>query len=989
MAEERRVVTVLFVGLVGLDAAASPDPEDAAESAAEVVDALFSRFRRVIEARGGTVDKFVGETVMGVFGAPTAHEDDPLRAVRAALGMKRELELFNAQRSLELKIRVGVNTGEVLWGSVGGDRPTAMGDAVNVAQRLQSEARPGEVLASRSVARATAYRVEYGAERELRLRGRQDSVGASEALRETATVIPPAGEIGPARLVGRSTELERIVKAISGAKGGFVLLEGDAGVGKTRLATAARDRARAAEPGMWIGVGHAQEGSPLPLGPFAEIVRAAARAASPAGETNEVAATRAFVSQVLAATVPGSAERSNFAHLMTRSMGQAGEGPAPGDATRARAETLEAWERWLRGLAKRAPVLLCLEDLHWADPATFALLDHLAAKLRDERVSILATTRPAPRIPGGFDRIRLAELPPAEAASLARELFRRDLDPELTAFLVDQSAGNPLYMEELVRFLSQEGFVEGNPARFATRPDRLPDGLRGLLVSRIDAVSADAREALKCGSVFGRAFWSAATGTLAGRDVAPALELAGRRNLVQRAAASLLPQDEEFHFRQSPLRDAAYSLLTKKERQRLHARAAELLEPLAPHLGRRVLILAAGHRELAAQPEPASKLWTKAAEEALNHYSYEEALSSARESQRIDGSPAAALCAVKALSVLGLNEQALAEADTLLEQPGLEESLRFRTLRQKSVVHERRGEFAKALEICDALLAEPRSAFQHGAIRRERYGLLYRLSRFDECLREAREVARRVEPLAAEGKPEAKVELGNAISQEVRVLIRLGEYEKALEASDRAYRLFLEAGEGMNAANSLNNKGNALMDLGRYAEARQAYEDALAVFREAGDRWRIAMVLTNLASVAFNEGDPDRCFAVSAEALAIRQEIGDKWGEGMLLGNEGDFRNRMGRPEEAIPILERARDLRAGTGDRLGVSIALERLAEARLDLGDAAGARAAAEESLAILKSLGLEQRRAHRKKVLAEALGAEGRTEEARALLEPLAAD
>lgn len=992
MAEERRVVTVLFIGLVGLDAAASPDPEDAAESSAEVVDAVFTRFRRVIEARGGTVDKFVGDTVMGVFGAPTAHEDDPLRAVRAALAMKRELELFNAQRSLELKIRVGVNTGEVLWGTVGGDRPTAMGDAVNVAQRLQSEARPGEVIASRSVARATSYRVEYGPERELRLKGRQDAVGASEALRETATVVPAPGDIGSARLVGRSTELERIVKAISGAKGSFVLLEGDAGVGKTRLAAEARELARAAEPGIWIGLGHAQEGSPLPLGPFAEIVRAAARAAAPVAPRDsaaEVAATRAFVADVLAATVAGSAERSNFAHLMTRSMGQAaGEGPLPGDATRARAETLEAWERWIRALARRGPVLLCLEDLHWADPATFALLDHLATKLRDDRVAILATTRPAPRLPGGFERIRLTELPPTEAAQLARELFRRDIDAELSEFLVDQSAGNPLYMEELVRFLSQEGFVEGIPARFATRPDRLPDGLRGLLVSRIDAVSADAREALKCGSVFGRAFWSGATGTLAGRDVAPALEQAGRRHLVERVPASLLPLDEEFHFRQTPLRDAAYSLLTKKERQRLHGRAADLLEPLAPHLGRRVLILAAGHREAAAQPEAASKLWAQAAGEAHDHHAYEEALASAREAQRIDGSPAAALHAVKALSVLGLNEQAIAEAEALLETPGLTDLVRYRTLRQLATVHERRGDFAKALAIVDALFAEPKAAFLHSSLLQDRCGYYYRLSRFEDCLRDAAEMARIAEAAIAAGDAGAKQDLGNAISQEARVYVRRGENEKALEAARRSHTLFMESGAELNAANALNNQGNALMNLGRSVEARAAYDEALRAFRAVGDRWRIAMALTNLASIEFNEGNAEKAFVVSAEALAIRQEIGDRWGEGMLLGNEGDFRNRMGQPRAAIPILERARDLRASTGDRLGVSIALERLAEARLDIGDAAGARTAAEESLGILRDLKFEGRGVHRKLILGEALAAEGRLEEARAILEPLAA-
>lgn len=993
MAEERRVVTVLFTGLVGIDALTSPDPEDAAESAAEVVDAVFTRFRRVIEARGGTVDKFVGDTVMGVFGAPTAHEDDPLRAVRAALAMKRELELFNAQRTLSLKVRVGVNTGEVLWGTVGGDRPTAMGDAVNVAQRLQSEAQPGEVLAARTVMRATNYRVEFGPEREMHLRGRQDAVGVSEALAENATVVPSTGDIGPARLVGRASELARIAAAVTGAKGAFVLLEGESGLGKTRLAAEARDHARRVAPGTWIGLGHAQEGSPLPLGPFAEIVRSACKAAaiSPGRDAAaEAASTRAFVSEVLAATVAGAAERSNFAHLMTRSMGQAaGQGPLPGDATRARTETLEAWERWIRGLAKKGPVLLCLEDLHWADPATFALLDHLAARLRDERVAILATTRPAPRVPGGFERVKLAELPAAEAAQLARELLHRDLDPELSSFLVDQSAGNPLYMEELVRFLRQEGFLEGNPARFATRPDRLPDGLRGLLVSRIDAVSAEAREALKCGSVFGRAFWSAATGTLAGHDVAPALEQAGRRLLVERAGSSLLPLDEEFHFRQSPLRDAAYSLLTKKERQRLHGRAADLLEPLIPHLGRRVLILAAGHREAASQPEAASKHWARAADEAQGQSAYEEALASAREAQRIDGSPDAAICAIKALNVLGLGEQALAEAESLLESTNLSDSQRFRAQRQVAAIHERRGDFARALEIDEAILADPRAAFLHGHILRDRSHLYYRLSRFDECLRDAAELQRRAEAaVAAGGGRASKSELADAISTEARVRDRRKETEAATDAYRRAQQLYAEAENVHGAANIRNGLGIMLMNQNRLPKARVEYEAALETFRESGDRWRIAMVLTNMASVEFQDGNNEKAFAITEEALAIRREIADRWGEAMLLSNEGMFLTKLGQPRKGCDVLERALELRRSTGDRLGVSVILERLSEARLDRGEAAVARTSAEESIAIATELKMSGTGGLRKQVLGEALALEGRGADAIALLEPLAA-
>ena len=696
MSEERRVVSVLFASVPGLEKLPGTM---SAEDAAEVVDALFTRFRRVIEARGGTVDKFTGEQVMAVFGAPVAHEDDAVRAVRAALAMKRELDLFNAQRELALTLGAGINAGEVLWGNVGGDRPTAMGDVVNVANRLMSEAGAGEILVARAVERAAAYRIEFGPERELHVRGRQEAVAAMAVtgVKQTSSIESAAQSLS-APLVGRAGEFGRLVEAQVAGRGGFFLLEGEAGVGKTRLAFELRRAAAAA--GAWTGVGHCHDGAPIPLAPFGEIVRSMAR---PGVAT--APGTRAFgrgpqedtgrwVQSVLEAVVASASDRENLARLMSQSLGEVtGQTRLANLAPRqVKQDTLVAWEKWIRALATVRPVVLCVEDLHWADGGTLALLEELAARLAGVRVVLVATSRPGTsRALRGFERIPLGELPPGEALALATALLGRVPDGDLSAFLVEQSGGNPHYLEELVRHLRDEGIVDGTPARFVTRPERLPEGLRGLVVARIDAVSPDAREALKTGSVFGRAFWVGAVGSLAGRDVEGPVELAERRDLVSRQDASLLPGDVEFAFRQSPVRDAAYSLLTRKERQRLHGKAADLLEPLGAVLGRRLTILAAGHREAAGQPAEASRLWELASQEALLQYAGDEALSSAREAQRLSGAPGAAIAAVRALNSLAQYEQAQAEADELLAAPGLAELDRQRTLMQLANAWERRG----------------------------------------------------------------------------------------------------------------------------------------------------------------------------------------------------------------------------------------------------------------------------------------------------------
>ena len=263
------------------------------------------------------------------------------------------------------------------------------------------------------------------------------------------------------------------------------------------------------------------------------------------------------------------------------------------------------------------------------------------------------------------------------------------------------------------------------------------------------------------------------------------------------------------------------------------------------------------------------------------------------------------------------------------------------------------------------------------------------MSRFDECLRDAAELQKKAEAsVAAGGGRAAKIELANAISTEARVRDRKAETSSATEAYRRAQALYAEAEDIHGAANVRNGLGIILMNQKRLPEARVEYEAALDVFREAGDRWRIAMVLTNLASVEFQDGNNEKAFSTTEEALAIRREIADRWGEAMLLSNEGMFRGKLGQARQACDLLERALELRRATGDRLGVSVILERLSEARLDRGEAALARAAAEESIAIAVEIKMSGPGGLRRQVLGEALAHEGRGADAIALLAPLAA-
>ncbi|MBI3097935.1 MAG: adenylate/guanylate cyclase domain-containing protein [Planctomycetes bacterium] len=272
---ERRTVTVLFSDLQGFTSLSEgSDPEEVRE----LIEALFTRLRAAIEAQGGTVDKFIGDAVMAVFGGEQAHEDDALRAVRAGLVMQSEIASFNQEKSLSLELRIGINSGEVVYGAIAGEKATVMGDAVNVAQRLEAACRPGGILISAAVERATRGSVRTTRLDEITLKGRQERVQPYEAtgLLVTDRRYRRAGaEARP--MIGRERELSRLRALFEARKPAFVLIEGEAGIGKSRLIWEFHQYLTGVEDGVSWNLGHCREMGPLPMDPWAEMLRKRAR----------------------------------------------------------------------------------------------------------------------------------------------------------------------------------------------------------------------------------------------------------------------------------------------------------------------------------------------------------------------------------------------------------------------------------------------------------------------------------------------------------------------------------------------------------------------------------------------------------------------------------------------------------------------------------------------------------------------------------------
>jgi len=571
IAEERKVITSLFCDLVGFTAMTeAADPED--------VDRLLGEYsertRKVIESHGGTVEKFIGDAVVGVFGVPAVHEDDPERAVRAGLRVIEALEGLTRPDGTPLEARVGINTGEALVRldvDPASGRGFLRGDAVNTAARLQAAAPPGGVAVGALTHELTTGAIEYEGLPPVAARGKAEPVRAWRALAPLARrgIDTHAGDLTP--LVGREVELSYLSavfeKAVSQSAPQFVLLVGEPGIGKSRLVgeLAALVDAR---PQMttWRQGYCSPFGEEITYRALAEIVKGHAGM-----RDNDPLST---VEAKLGAVLPSGPDREWFRQRLRALLGL--EAPEA-----RREENFTAWLRFFEDLAAREPTVLVFEDLHWADEALLAFLEHLATHLAAVPLLVLGTARPElfERAPGfasggAVNRITVGPLSPAETQRLVAGLVGEPDDrAEAVHRVVDRCEGNPFYAEQSVRLLSD------------TAPETpLPDSVQAVIAARLDALSAAQKALLGDAAVVGGVFWEGALVAVAAHDPE---ELQGllsallERQLIRRIRESAMAGEQEYAFVHALAREVAYGQLPRALRARKHAAVADWLEKKA------------------------------------------------------------------------------------------------------------------------------------------------------------------------------------------------------------------------------------------------------------------------------------------------------------------------------------------------------------------------------------------------------------------------
>jgi len=888
--EERKIVSVLFCDLVGFTAASEEqDPEDVRAR----IRPYHARLRQEIERYGGTVEKFVGDAVMAAFGAPMAHEDDVERAVRAGLRTLESIqELNEADPDLDLKVRVGINTGEAVV-AVGArlehGEGLVTGDVVNTAARIQSAAPVNGVAVGEQTYRATSHIFEYEQLQPVSVKGKAEplSLWRAKAIRDRFGRDSTREYRTP--FVGRELEKPLLIgifeRAAQQRSVQLVTIVGEPGVGKSRLV---------AELFAYIDpkpeLIRWRQGRCLPYGEgitfwaLGEIVKAEAGILE--SDSAEVAAAK------LDAAL--SREDPERQWLLQRLAPLVGLEAPPAE----RQELFTAWRRYFEGLAAVGPRVLVFEDLHWADEALLAFLEYLAEWSQGVPLLVLCAARPElyERRPGwgagqrSAHTINLSPLSDQETAELVSNLVTTTvLSRELERTILERAGGNPLYAEEFVRLLADRG-LEPSGDRLAAAT--LPESLQALIAARLDTLSPERKSLLQDAAVLGKVFWAGALAEIGGRDRGE-LELAlhelARKELVRPARTSSMAGESEYSFWHLLVRDVAYSQIPRAERVRRHRAAAAWIERKG---GERVEDLAEvlAHHYLQA---------LELAEAAGDSEQADEVIAPARRFVALAGERALGLDTAQAEARLA---RALALTPVMdPERPDL--------LARWADAAFQAGRPREAAEALEQALASLRARGDTEAAARA----LQLYSRVALRLGEGRHVALAAEAVDLLEPQTPGPALVAAHAQLANAQMLAGAYAEAIAAAERAVTLTEMLGLP-EPARALGYRGYARAYFGD-ADGVAEMERALTLLLERGAGRDAAILQNNLAIARYPLQGPARSLADFEEGIVFCGQRGLRESAAQLESNCPLLLAELGRPEEALERAARLAVALEASGD--------------------------------------------------------------------------
>lgn len=929
-AGERKQVTVLFADFSGYTTFARKlDAEEVRDS----MTSLWARLDAVITAHGGTIEKHIGDAIMAVFGAKQAREEDPERAVRAALAMQAGLgQAQHGGAPSPLQMRIGIHTGLAVVGPLGGTGEfAATGDTVNLANRLEQNAPTGSVLISHDT-----YRLVYGlfdaqALPPLTVRGKSEPLQTYLVLRAKPRALARQlrGVEGvETEMIGREPELKRLQSAfqsvIEERELRVFTVIGEAGIGKSRLLREFQKWADLLPQNVRLFCGRAtaemadlpfslirdaffsrfdiQESDPATVarekleGGLVGLLRASADAAAWSDE--ELLLQAHFIGQLLGLDFSASPYLCNILsdgeqirhrafHYLSRFFSAVSQGSAAADAPPSKA------------------ALLIVEDTHWGDDGSLDLIDHLARTCSGAPIMIVCLARPIlfERRPAwgegltAHTRLNLEPLSRREGRVLLETILHKapEIPQDLRELILGGAEGNPFYIEEIIKMLIDQKVIVPDAEQWRIESNqlvaaRVPSTLTGVLQARVDGLRPAERAVLQRASVVGRVFWDSAVerlsspvemplaagataeGTLARHEILEALAGLRRKDLIFRRESSAFGGVVEYIFKHELLRNVTYESVLKKSRRGYHAQVAAWL---IDHSGERIgefAGLVAAHFEQAGRLAEAAEWYGRAGQQARTGYAPGTAIKCFRKALELlpaDGAEARELQAKRLEWHEGAGDALGAQAHFV---EAMEAYARMRSL----------------AEVLGDLVAQAR-AWNGLAFLHERQG--------DN--RASVEAAERAETLARDAREPGSREQVKALHLKGWALYRLADAPAVLELGEKTLKLCTEFGDRPGMATSFKLHGVAHLQLGHYLEADRYFEQGLALCQEFGDRRNAAAMWSNLGESARLRGDYQAAAELYQKALAIARQIGHRESELIYLNNLSGARLGLGQFEQA------------------------------------------------------------------------------------------
>ena len=955
---ERKVVTVLFADLVGFTSQAEAlDPEDVRA----ILDGYHARLRAELERHGGTVEKFIGDAVMALFGAPAAHEDDPERAVRAALAIRDALAEERAAGDRELHVRIGITTGEALVHL--GARPEtgegmAAGDVVNTAARLQSAAPVDGIVVDEATYRATERRIDFEAAEPVEAKGKSEPVPVWRVAGPRSSFGADVAETSRAGLVGREQEVAVLREALARVRRDrepqLVTLVGVPGIGKSRLVYEL-SRIVDDDPDLIVW----RQGRCLPYGEsgsfraLGELVKAQAGIL----ETDSGTAAHAKLRHAVSALVADDAEGTWLERHLAPLAGLSGDQ----GATAERDEAFTAWRRFIEALAEERAAVLVLEDLHWADDGLLDFVEHLADRAVGVPLLVVCMARPEllsrrPAWGGGNPNSATLSLSPLGDEDIARLVAvlidRAVMSADVQAALLARAGGNPLYAEEFARLVLESG---GGAAKV----EELPSSVQAIIAARLDALDADDKALVQDAAVIGKVFWRGGVASLSGRepaDVERRLHELVRRQIVRPDRRSSVAGEPQYAFWHVLVRDVAYGQIPRADRARKHERAAAWIESLSTELSDRADLLAhhwltalelarAAGQDTDGLVGPAREALRAAGQHSLALHAFAAAERSLEAALQLwpepdPGRPMVQLEYARAAFVVGSGrEELVAARDALVAAGDLEHAAEAETILAEAAWMA--GEPEHTLEHVQhaaALLADQSSSREKAYVLANLSRYLMLAGRATEAIATGREALAMAEALGQDDlRAHALNNIGAArgsagdlggfadLEESIAIAERIGSPEAI-----RGY-INLAAGYGRNgdirSCHELHQRGYELAErfgfrtrlrflaaeiatdyfwLGRWDESLAACDAFIAEVEAGASHYLEGMVRCARALIEFARGGPTR----HESDLELALEDG----------------RRAGDPQSVLPTLAVAAHVRADAGDRARAAALLDEL---------------------------------------------------------------